>query len=434
MESVDMNPKQILMIVAVILGTADLVCAGQADLENAQDAPGLWQRETLTDGFWGLNDQLVDKGIELTLSVTQIYQRKVHGGIGADSSSQRFPGSLDIELLADLQKILTWDGAIVYVLTESSWPSAEDIDERAVGSYFGVNDDAAGCRPIDVTECWYGQALFEDDFQYRLGKLDLTSVFFATPGITGAFDASNFANDENTQFINSALVNNPTIPFPENGLGAEVLLSLADFGYVCAALADARADVRRTGFNTAFHGECDFIYIAETGINTRLRSTKGPLLGSYRFGLWYDPRKKQEFSTGEILRDDAGFYLSCDQVVLRENNDPQDTQGLGLFARYGWADSRVNPVTNFLSAGVQYQGLLRGRDRDVLGFGFAQGFFSNQATDFTDDYESIWELYYSAQIAPWMAVSPDIQYVANPGGDDIISDAWVLGVRLYVVF
>jgi carbohydrate-selective porin OprB len=434
MERVEMNAKQTLIILAVVLGAADLVCASQPDLENARDANTLWQQETLTDGFWGLSDQLADKGLELTLSVTQVYQQKVHGGIGADSRSERFPGSFDFELLADLQKILTWDGAIVYALAESSWPGAEGIDDQAVGSYFGVNDDAAGCRHIDVTECWYGQALFEDNFQYRLGKLDLTSIFFATPGITGAFDASNFANDETTQFLNSSLVNNPTIPFPDNGLGAEVLFRLADFGYVCAALADARADIHQTGFNTAFHGECDYIYIAETGINTRLRSTKGPLQGSYRFGVWYDPQQKEEFSTGEIIRDDAGFYLSCDQMVLRENSDPDDAQGLGLFGRYGWADSRVNLVTNFWSAGVQYQGLLSGRDEDVLGFGFAQGFFSNQASDFTDDYESIWELYYRAQIAPWMAATPDIQYVANPGGDDTVIDAWVLGVRLYVIF
>ena len=154
----------------------------------------------------------------------------------------------------------------------------------------------------------------------------------------------------------------------------------------------------------------------------------------YRVGLWYDPQKKEEFSTGKVRRDDAGFYLTCDQMILKENKDPEDAQGLGLFTRYGWAGSKVNDVTNFWSAGLHYQGLLPDREEDVLGLGFAQGFFSNRASDFTDDYESVWELYYKAQLTAWMALSPDIQYVTNPGGDGAAADALVFAFRAQIAF
>jgi hypothetical protein len=55
----------------------------------------------------------------------------------------------------------------------------------------------------------------------RVGKLDLTGGFECR-GCPVSFDGNSFANDQTTQFLNGALVNNPTIPFPDRGLGAVV--------------------------------------------------------------------------------------------------------------------------------------------------------------------------------------------------------------------
>jgi porin len=200
--------------------------------------------------------------------------------------------------------------------------------------------------------------------------------------------------------------------------------------YISAAAADAQADIRETGFRTAFHGEDYLFYILETGVTPRLPSGNGPLQGAYRAGLWYDPQEKERLDDGKIRRDDTGFYLTFDQMLHKENKIAGDTQGLGLFGRHGWASSKVNEITNFWSVGIQYQGPIAERDEDVLALGFAQGIFSNRASGFSEDDESVFELYYSAQITPWLAVSPSIQYVADPGGSQTASDAVVLGVRV----
>jgi len=76
-------------------------------------------------------------------------------------------------------------------------------------------------------------------------------------------------------------------------------------------------------------------------------------------------------------------------MLIKENAGPEDSQGLGTFLRYGYANSKKNDITNFWSAGFQYQGPLDGRDDDVLGVGFAQGFFSDKApSTYTEDYET----------------------------------------------
>ncbi|MHC4482342.1 MAG: carbohydrate porin [Planctomycetota bacterium] len=401
--------------------------------EHTSSTRNIWQQETLTDGFWGLNDELAHKGIELGLSATQIYQQNVRGGISKHRRAGRFSGSYDLELSADLRKLLGLEGGSLYMLTEGVWSKSAGIDGLSVGSVFGVNGDARARRSMDITELWYEHAFLDDSLRIRVGKMDLTGGF-EHHGCPVSFDCSAYANDETTQFLNGALINNPTIPFPAYGLGVAVHYSPTHLWYVSAAVADAQADIRETGFRTTFHDEDYFFYIVETGITPQLDSAKGPLQGAYRVGLWYDPQDKERFSDGRIRRDDTGFYLSFDQTLCRENNDAEDTQGLGVFGRYGWASSKVNEITNFWSAGIQYQGLIPDRDDDVLALGLAQGVFSDRASDYVDDYETACELYYSAQITPWMSVSPSIQYIANPGGNEITSDAVVLGVRLQMRF
>jgi len=390
-------------------------------------------RQALPELFQKANDELLDRGVQLSLSATQIYQQNAHGGTSTHRRAGRFSGSYDLELSADLGKLLGIEGGSVYMLTEGVWSRTEGINGPAVGSFFGVNGDARARRSIDVTELWYEHAFRNESLRVRLGKMDLTGGF-EHRGCPVAFDCSSYANDEHTQFLNNALINNPTIPFPDYGLGVAVYYAPTKRWYVSAAATDAQADIRETGFSTAFHNEDYFFYIIETGLTPQFHSLNGPLQGAYRVGLWYDPQDKQRFSDGRVRRDDTGFYLTFDQSLCRENNDPADSQGLGFFGRYGWASGSVNEVTNFWSAGVQYQGLLPDRDDDVLAVGFAQGIFSDRAAGFTDDYETVWELYYSCQITDRLVLSPSIQYVTNPGGEGTAGDAVVIGARLQMSF
>jgi porin len=369
--------------------------------------------------------------------VTQIYQQNTKGGISTHRRAGRYSGSYDVELQVDFEKVFGVEGGHLYMLTEGKWSESAGINDPAIGSVFNVNGDGAPRRAIDVTELWYEQSFAAQELRLRLGKLDLTCGF-EHHNCPVSFDCSMFANDERTQFLNGALINNPTIPFPENGLGVAVHYGPDKFWYASAAVADAQADVRETGFRTTFGGEDYFFYIAETGITPLFGSANGALAGAYRIGLWYDSQPKASADladAGKSYRDDVGFYTTCDQMLAKENTDAEDTQGLGAFLRFGNADSKRNDVTNFWSTGFQYQGLFEGRDNDVLGAGFAHGTFSNKAsTTYTDDYEIAFEIYYSMQISPWLIISPDIQYITNPGGDRDIPNATVVGVRMQMTF
>ncbi|MEN8127404.1 MAG: carbohydrate porin [Planctomycetota bacterium] len=407
-----------------------LLIAGVAVADQAEH---IADRTTLTEGLWGLNDALEPSGIEFAFSLTNIYQANVKGGSSTHRRKGRWSGSYDIEMNSDLEKLLGIENAALYMHAEGTW-SRQDIDGTSVGSAFGVNGDFAPREAFNIIEFWYQQSFFSDTLQFRIGKLDMTGGFECR-GCPVSFDGNMYANDEGAQFLNSALVNNPTIPFPDYGLGAVVYWHPAEDWYVSAGAADAQADKRETGFNTTFHDEDYFVYMVETGVTPQLDSDKGTLQGAYRLGVWYDPQPKAHSDAVKEYRDDTGVYLSFDQKLTNESDSPDDTQGLGGFFRYGYASGRTNDISCFYSFGLQYQGLFEGRDDDVLGLGYAHGTFSDRAdSTYTDDYESVTELYYSTPVTQWMILSPSLQYVTNPGGDSSTSDAVVLGLRAQIAF
>lgn len=388
---------------------------------------GLMERERLLSPHLPFLGQWADCGFEVLLSSTQIYQQNLRGGLSTHRHAGRYSGIYDLEMALDLEKVKLVPGGRMYMLAEGGW--SEGIDEPSVGSLFGVNFNAIGDRAMDVAQLWYEQSLAEDRVRIRAGKIDLTGTF-ECQGCPVSFDGNTYANDATLQFLNGALSNNPTIPFPDPGLGAIVYVEPVDGFYLSGGVADADADFRETGFNTAFQGEDNYIAIFETGIIPRLPSPNGPMIGAYRVGFWYDPQAKERFDGG-TKRDDTGFYLSFDQMAYRECSDEDDTQGLGLFARYGLTDGDVNEIRQFWSLGAQYQGLLPGRDSDVLGAGLASGCLSPQA-GFGESNETVMEVYYNIMITPWLSLTPDLQYVANPGGEG--RDAVIGGVRLQVSF
>lgn len=412
------------IVVAACLLWSLMPAFARAQAEAGTPA-ALLERETLTDQWFGFGRELSERGIEVALGVTQVAQVNTLGGTSTHRRSGRYAGSYDLAVGADLETLLGWTGARFVALAEGSW--SDGLDASSIGSLYGVNADAAGDRAIDVTELWYQQHLADGRLSVRIGKLD-PSASFEARGRPGGFDASMFANDETSQFLNGALVNNPTIPFPDNGLGAIVHWNVTEWLYASAAVSDARADVRETGFRTAFHGRDDFFSVYELGLLPDLDLMgQVDLPGAYRFGLWYDPQPKDRWD-GSVQRDDVGAYLTFDQVIWRENPDGDDGQGVGLFGRFGWTDPDSSELHWFWSVGGQVQGLIPGRDDDVLGVGFAHGRLA-PGGGFGSSREAAVEVYYNARVAGWLSVSPSVQWLWNPGGVRG-NDALVVGLRI----
>src|SRR5262249_19824458 len=132
-------------------------------------------------------------------------------------------------------------------------------------------------------------------------------------------------------------------------------------------------------------------------------------------------------------------------------------QGLGIFLRASGSPADRNQIEFYADGGLSYKGLFPGRDDDILGLGVAYAQISGTAADLdrdarlfgnanrpVRDFETVIELTYRAQLAPWWMLQPALQYIFHPGGNianpntpssaRAIPDAFIAGVRTTVAF
>ena len=368
------------------------------------------EMDTLTRGGFGLGKKLRDLGVTSTLNLWIAYQGNVSGGL---SASNDVNGLYWFANHFDLERLVGLPGAAAYVLVEGGWN--EGINQ-SVGALMNVNGTAVGDEPIGVTRLWYDQKLFSERLRLRLGKIDVTTENFEFHGRSVAFDAMPYANTPRTQFVGAGLVNNASVPFPAAALAGMLLVEPLERWYFAAAGFDRQSDAFDWSYSGAFE---EWMVIAETGVVVSMSNPD--LCGSYSIGYWY--------STFPGAPAGQGVYVGVAQELYREPGT--EDEGLGLFARYGYADRNPSGIRHYWSLGGEYRGLVPGRDDDTLALGWAQAFTPGGA--FSAPYEGVFEFYYRAGLTKWLHVSPHIQYVANPGSSDA-DDAWTLGIRGQITF
>ncbi|NLH17972.1 MAG: carbohydrate porin [Phycisphaerae bacterium] len=345
-------------------------------------------------------------------SLTHYWQRAENGV--DEKHPSRFAGLYDLDLYylfdAEADDDKTGDYLLLGISAQTSFGHGI---ERKVGTFYDLNDGAKGDNDLFIDKLFIEFTSLDRLLTFNIGKLDMIDYF----------DHSAVANEYKTQFFAYPLVQNQVIPFPSKGLGIRGLFEPNRFWYVQAAIADAQAERRETGFRTTFHDEDYYFSVLEAGIRPRF----GDLEGNYRITGWYDPQDKEYLDgSGRHKRDDLGVGLSLDQQVATKTT---------LFFRYGWADERVNEIEDFVSFGCEFKGLIEGRDRDIIAVGYANGLRSPDNLGPLDERElDLIELYYRIQINDHLHISPNVQFVMDPGNRSNESPATVFGLRCRYTF
>lgn len=387
--------------------------------------------QRLTGDWGGVRSDLEDLGVTFKITSMNQFMVNMHGGRETKNGSDT-AGSYEVDLYLNLEKMKLIEGAEFWIRGKGTWGGDDsDFDTEKIGAFFKTDQDAGSEEPIFVDKWHYKQRLFDDRFEFRIGRME---------PVKDLFDTSKIMGHEDKQFLNTALVRNATLP-SHKGLGLYVNWNITKHTYVRAAALDAHAQDRQTNFNTAFHDEDEFRFFGEVGCQPKLDSPKGKLWGHYRVGTWYDPTQTRKYFNdlgGDLSpRNDIGgwgFFAGFDQMVWKETDDPDDKQGISVAGRYGWADGDVHRVEHFWAAAIQYEGIVPTRDPDVVGFGVGQGIFSKEYRWIAPraDRETVYEMYYAIRVAPWLIVSPDFQYVTNAGGDKGDRHVMVGGLRFKI--
>lgn len=397
--------------------------------EEKREPYDLLTTKRLTGDWGGVRTWMDEHYADLSIIYVGVWQQNFRGGIETHNADD-FSGDLRLNLYLDLDKMNLVKGGFFFARAKSSYNDSVRGNVGALTSTAWVI--ANGDHEFYLDKWWYGQRFLDDKFEFRIGKL-LTPI--------DLFDSNLYAQSPWDQFINAALCCNSTFPH-RKAYGAFLKFRPTDWFYfqMAGLDADQRDANRCASFDTAFHEGARYIGMWELGLTPSFKSVKGGLPGNYRVGWYYDPRILPEFQrpdTRPAYRksrgDDIGCYLSFDQMVWKENDEPKDKQGVGAFCRYGYANQDINAVSNFWSLGAQYQGLIPKRDEDVLAFGVAQSAMSNKLRHNVNtraDRETVYEVYYAIHLTPWCVLTPDIQVITNPGGNKDARDSIVGSIRL----
>ena len=242
---------------------------------------------------------------------------------------------------------------------------------------------------LNLREAWIMTELLDQKLGITAGRVDLTNFF----------DHNAAANDETTQFLSDALVNNPMLGLSENGAGL-------------AAVFDPK-----TGFNAKFgyqQSSSDALnlsdslfYLAEVG---KLLTPGNMGEGNYR--LWY----RTDNSSGTDL---TGYGLSVDQKI---------NAALTLFARYGSAEVLDTDDDKFYSVGFALANGVVFNPEDAWGMGFARTELG------AGDEEDLIEGYYNLRMTQKLQLSFHLTYVTEKPFEAEEVSYFVPGVRLQASF
>ncbi|MBU6476585.1 MAG: carbohydrate porin [Xanthomonadaceae bacterium] len=278
-----------------------------------------------------------------------------------------------------------------------------------------------------------------------------------TPG--DDFDKNRYANSARTQFMDGAFLNALAWDYAADTRGYTNGLLLAyvsphwtlRYGvYQMPTHANGQtleAPIRRA------RGEQMQLTLRESPDSWALRLLVYRNIA--RMGVYRDALAIAEATgtTPDIQSDDRdgrhkyGYAVNA-ELPLADGGDT------GLFARYGWNDGHTESfvfteVDRDASLGAQVSGVHWHRPQDRLGIAIGMNALSRDHRDYLAtggcgfllcdgwlDYghEEIAELYYALRLLPHVTLSPDFQFIRNPGYNRDRGPARFIGIRAHVEY
>lgn len=337
-----------------------------------------------------------------------------------------YDGYLKLGFGVNLEKLLGWENTFFYA--NVLYPQGESLSQKYVGDLNTVSNIDA-YDSLRLFKCWVQRNFADDRASLRLGIMAVDKDFFVSDG------ASMFLNSVFGAF---AVIAQDTVApvYPVSAPGVRIIVKPTDALLFRAALFSG--DVG-TPTNNPRNLRLDFR--GTDGLDGFVEGTwsrvfADGLRGTYKLGGFYNSKSVADLRGGKPHDYNYGFYAIADQQLWREDAVAASSkQGLNSFARIAFAPANRSLVAFDTDAGLDYTGLLPGRDNDILGIGFIYTRVSDDAVDETGaryptHYEAVAEVSYQAPINDHLVLQPDFQFVVNPGAVHHSRDAVVAGLRL----
>jgi porin len=447
------NPR-LFLLTLVALFSALTMSRAVGTLNGDAEAFPIVQRNTVTGEWAGARSKCCDRGVELFAGYTAEVWGNTSGGIKTGSL---YTGLLDFGVNLDFEKLSGWNGMTMG--TSWKWLSGRDASQDLVGNFL-TSSNIAGFNTLCMTDLWAQQELMDGQLSIRAGQITADSEFlisdYGSLFINGAFGWPPFA---------SMNLPNGGPAFPMGTPGTRIAWNPVDwFTFLTAGFQGNvfEPNINRHGFRWRLDEETGFTFMNEAQFRWGQAEESKILPGTIKIGAWFQTGECADALAETTSSGNSGYYLVLDQMLFRESSDgtlfpsicckPTDCttftsdtekkdQGIGCFARVGCTPPDRNAVDFYFDTGLTYKGLIPKRDNDTIGLAFCCAKTNSKwqrpspDVDFpANGSEMVLEATYQVELAPWMTLQPDIQYIINPGGQSSIDNALVIGCRASVLF
>ena len=424
--------KQNFLLLTALSLTFGLFNTAIAEEETPPES--FWNRSTLSGNWGGARQKLADHGVNFEFIYTGEVGGNISGGLAKDPD---YLDNIDLVMDLDSEKLVGYKGGTLHLYGLGNYGASPSED---VGDAQGVSN-IDGPDRWTLLEAWYQQNFFEDRLSILAGLYDVASEF-------GVLDYSSLFIDS-SQGMDPTLSQTGISTFPTGAFGGRIKVKPWGPIFVQVAVLDAvpgdPADDEKLTIH--FSGQEGAVIIDEIGFLTQDLDESNPY-GKFSIGSWYETAKYDDLEDVDGLgnpiqhRNNFGFYGMGEYQVYREEPGNKDNkQGLGIFARVGYANSKVNQFNYYIGAGANYTGLIPGRDDDQLGLSLANVINGGKykrvqeaAGTPVKSAEYNIDLTYHAQVLGWLALQPSMQYIINPGMTPGVSNALYLANRFEINF
>ncbi|HEY1615518.1 MAG TPA: carbohydrate porin [Rhizomicrobium sp.] len=362
---------------------------------------------------------------------------------GGDHQSAAGAGELDFAALADLGKLVGDDGGSI---------------EANITKRFGANlVDVAGLNTLmqpqeiygrgdiwRLTQLSFAQDLFNKAINIEFGRMNPGADFDVIPCNFEnlAFCGSTPGNVDGDYWFNS----------PVSQWGARVKANVSDTVDLAAGIYQVNPKNLVHGFSFDFSGGQGELFPFELEWKPALVAG---LPGDYQIGGWHSSMQAPDVFfdinhdplavTGlPALMDHGrdGLFLDARQQIMGEA-PPKDAasgsygKGLTLFLKYMQSDRRTSIMDKQFAVGATYKGAIPSRADDEIALAFGTTHINDRLAEGealspvepVQHTEYAVELDYRAQIVKGAELSPNLQYIVDPGGVSARHDILVVGVK-----
>ena len=398
-------------------------------------------------GDWnGTRTQLQNEGWEFE---AKIVWEGAWNPSGGDHQSAAGAGEFDFGALADLGKLVGDDGGKFEVLITDRF-GANLAESAGLNTLMQPQEIFGRGDTWRLTDLSLSQDLFDKKVNVLVGRLDAGSDFDAIS-----------CNFENLTFCGSAPGNvdgDYWFNHPVSQWGARLKVTPIEDIDLSAGAYQFNPENLTDGFSLTFSGSNGTLIPFQLEWKPKLISG---LRGDYQIGGWYssmhapdafdDVNGNPAVLTGLAPHIDTGrggFYFSLKQQITGET-PPKDAapgtngKGFTLFLNFMQSDERTSTLDQQFAVGAAYKGAIPGRadDEVALAFGSTRVNSRVAAGEALKDAaglspfapvqrsEHVAELDYRAAIAPGAMLTPNLQYITDPGGASGRSGIAVLGLK-----